>query len=79
MTYLLSDDPNFPILFDALALALTGNGSVFAQAAFLPLPNVQPIWSMPLLCSDYGERLMGHCLLVDADSAGILSNTFAFF
>jgi hypothetical protein len=51
----ISDDPDFPILLDALALAITDNGYLLAQAAYLPLPNVQLIWSMPLLCNDYGE------------------------
>ncbi len=52
---LLSDDPDFPNIIGAIALAASGDGSVFSAYAGDPLPNVQPVWAMPLVCNDYGK------------------------
>lgn len=52
---LLSNAPDFPVVLDAIALAASGDGSIFAQYAGDPLPNVESAWALPLVCGDYCE------------------------
>jgi hypothetical protein len=47
--------PDLPSIFEALELALNGDGSAFAISAGDPVPNVEDVVGMPLLCSDYRE------------------------
>jgi hypothetical protein len=51
----LMGNPDFPVILGALDLALQGDASYFAIAAGDPIPNVQVVWAVPLLCNDYGE------------------------
>jgi hypothetical protein len=45
--------PDFPTIFEGLAPALKGDASIFALYAVNPIPNVETVTSMPLLCNDY--------------------------
>ena len=56
--------PDFPFIFEALELALKGDGSAFALAAGDPIPSVQDVVAMPLLCSDYREYANWPCRLI---------------
>jgi hypothetical protein len=51
----LMGNPDFPVIVGALDLALQGDASYFAMAAGDPIPNVQVVWAVPLLCNDYGK------------------------
>jgi hypothetical protein len=50
----LSGQPEFPLLFDALELALAGNASAFAGG---PILSVEAVVGLPLECGDDCEYL----------------------
>lgn len=45
---------DFLTIIQAIETALQGDASIFATYAFNPIPSVTAVWTMPLLCSDYG-------------------------
>lgn len=54
----LMGNPDFPTISEALDLALKGDSSYFAMAAGDPIPNIQVVWAVPLLCNDYGMVML---------------------
>lgn len=50
MQVLLFNQPDFPVIFEALRAALWGDASAFARG---PIPDVAYVWSTPLLCNDF--------------------------
>jgi hypothetical protein len=44
--------PDFPAILDAINSTLAGDASAFVS----PLPTVEDVVAMPLLCNDYGTQ-----------------------
>ena len=50
---MLMGQPDFPALFEVFAAALKGNGTAFTASS----PQVDALWSIPLLCNDYRKSV----------------------
>jgi hypothetical protein len=72
-------NPDFPVILEALDLALKGDASYFAQTAGDPIPNVQVVWAVPLLCNDYGMLYFLLCARSVNNFLDLRKNNFESF
>ena len=63
------DQPNFPLILEAFALAFAGDGEGFIGSPSTPTQELEGVWEFPLICSDNRERAQTIRFSADPDES----------